>query len=82
MEESRRAALAREAGAWLEPLLEESGLKFPPELSGGRPQRVGSSDRSLTVTREGLIAAWRPSAQSGSRRGSTRVVPREEHPAP
>jgi len=37
MEESRRAELAREVGAWLEPLLEESGLKFPPELSGGRP---------------------------------------------
>jgi hypothetical protein len=36
MEESKRAALAREAWAWLEPLLEESVLKFPPELSGGR----------------------------------------------
>jgi hypothetical protein len=59
MEESRRAELAREARAWLEPLLEGSGLKFPPELSGGRPvRRVGSSDRSLTVIREGSIARF------------------------
>jgi hypothetical protein len=59
MEESRHAELAREAGAWLEPLLEESGLKFPPELSGGRPAvRVGSSDRNLTVIKEGSIAVY------------------------
>ena len=56
-EESRRAAFAREAGARLKPLLEESALKFPPELSGGRPNHwVCSSDRSLTVSIEGSIA--------------------------
>ena len=37
-EESRRADLARETGAWLEPWSERVLLKFPHEPPGGTPR--------------------------------------------